>query len=388
LDSDSITASLGFHFAMTPKRSSKGRGSLSKSSLRSPAVEASATTPGSNGKKKMTKEEKEQAKARARLVMTGQCAGPVKTSKQSTKKQAKSEELKSSSDNDSKRTRSDGSESSGSNPPKQYITNKEDGATKERSAETRRFVVNDASVLFRSVTLDDAIIPEYQPVPKLLMKMQQTDEPTEVLHLLNELLQELNSITGAQPNFRGMPFLAFAADKKMHSETTSYVLLSVAQKWKVNEEVQVGCLRCLKYLTGKARSSIVAFGGVETIVNTMHRFLRSSQKVLELGCACLCHLFGDGLAPNTIVNIEPIWHRFIHEMDGISLLLKVMTQCKHSSRIQVKCITLFGNLATYPENRGSLDKACVVVAAASAEHHAETGIMDARKRFMKIMFGQ
>jgi hypothetical protein len=397
---------------MAPTRSSNGRNRLSKPSLSSPATKAAVTTPASTstGKKKMTKQEKVEAKARARLAMTGQYyKSPVKTSKQSAHKKPKSEDPtpKPSNDNDSNMMPSPGSESVKTIPPKQHTTTKEEGVAKQQSKETKS-VVNDAS-RFRGVSLDDALIPEYEPelkpVPKLLLGMLKSkDREDEIIQLIMELLKQLKTITSTAPiqgvgSGHSVVAHKMCREAKMCSEAASCTLLAVARKWKASAPVQANCFACLHYLAEhatNAKDAIVSFGGVDTIVNAMRRFMKSSHSVLFHGCTCLCHLLGDGWyhPRNSFTVIEaklqPIWCRFLQEMDGIYLLLEVMAQCKHDTWIQVQCITMLGSVATYPEarreSRRALDKACVAVASASDMHHAELCIMDARKRFMKIMF--
>lgn len=222
----------------------------------------------------------------------------------------------------------------------------------------------DMSVSTAAESHSEEAVQEVEEIPNLLMIEMQKEEAEDVINGMKDLADLLRP-----ENKHCRSNIQEAASCGAPS-----VLVLVMRKWHANEIIQtVGCC-CIFYLSSNvgSRIAVAKAGGLETIVGAMTTF-PISQGIQFAGCGAIMKaLAAVGNKGADSLALRKATRRFVHNLDGVSLMLRAMIQFRRLPGFQSICLEALDNLASEEEFYDVMMKSNVVKAVASTlELHGE-----------------
>lgn len=210
----------------------------------------------------------------------------------------------------------------------------------------------------------EELVQEIEEIPHLLMVEMQKEAADDVVNGTKDLADHLRP-----ENKHCRSNIQEAASCGAPS-----VLVLVMRKWHTNEVIQTfGCC-CIFYLSSNvaSRIAVAKAGGLETIVEAMTAF-PTSQGIQFAGCGAIMKaLAAVGNKGADSLALRKATRRFVHYLDGVSLMLRAMIQFRRLPGFQAICLEALDNLASEEEFYDVMMKSNVVKAVASAlELHGE-----------------
>ena len=221
----------------------------------------------------------------------------------------------------------------------------------------------------------DFIVPELDSIPQLLIE---------------EVLNENSSVVED-----AVDRLARRCRKSDEMRDEAYragghaVLVMAMRRWRENETIQAGGLRCITNMTcqfPEAKKSFAAVGGVESAIVAMQEYPDSLQ-VQGYACGALMNILC-GHKDDTSDAALTIADRFVNHLNGIPIVVKAMTSFPDDSKIQLGGCGLFQKLA---DNKAYIytmmqEGAVAAVGASLTSHPSDPSIKKAAGSFMKKVF--
>ena len=184
------------------------------------------------------------------------------------------------------------------------------------------------------------------------------------------------------------------------------VIVMAMRTWRTSETIQAGGCRCITNMTCQflqAKKSFATIGGIESVLVAMKSFPKS-QPVQCYGCGALMNMLvckqsssrsssrspdpspDDSSPEDTTATMA---ERFVHDLEGISLVVAAMKEFPTDAKIQLGGCGLFQNLASQnPDFLKIMMKhgALGAVGASLESHPHDANIKSAAGSFMKKIF--
>ena len=218
----------------------------------------------------------------------------------------------------------------------------------------------------------DLLQPELTEIAKVVFHMQKNDveEVVAAMKKLDEALGEGNE--DSEENA-----------KEAIKMGAHVVALGTMRKWQMHEDIQTngcGILIELMYNCDDAEGAVVQLGGLEAAINAM-RVFPDSEHVNRRASRALRNMYDESVRTSAR-------RRFVDDLNGLPLLLRVMKKFPNQSGIQEDCCVVFYQLAQEKELRKPLVETGVVSAVATTmeRHLEEKEVKEWADEFMKAMY--